>query len=135
MNKNKILTTCLLSGLLLAPTLKAAEPPSYLSGFTSKVTQGFSNLAGGVVELPKNIVNISSDQNILVGMSWGVLRGVAHTIDRTLIGAVQFISSPIPSSEFISPAYPWERFSEDTRYFGLHLPGYWTHYGPMDDGE
>lgn len=135
MNNNNILTTCLLAGVLLTSTAQAAEPPSYLSGFTSKVTQGFSNLAGGVVELPKNIVNISSDQNILVGMSWGVLRGLAHTIDRTLIGAVQFISSPIPSSEFISPAYPWERFSEDTRYFGLHLPGYWTHYGPMDDGE
>lgn len=135
MNKNKFLTTCLLSGLLLAPTVQADEHRSYLSGFTSKVTQGFFNMTGGIVELPKNIVNISSDQNILVGMSWGLLRGVAHTVDRTLIGAVEFISSPIPSDEFISPAYPWERFSEDTRYFGLHLPGYWTHYGPLDDGE
>lgn len=132
MNKNKFLSTCLLSGLLLAPTVNA---DSYLSGFTSKVSQGFFNMAGGVVEIPKNIVNISSDSNILVGMSWGLLRGVAHTVDRTLIGAVEFLSSPIPSDEFISPAYPWERFSEDTRYFGLHLPGYWTHYGPLDDGE
>ena len=135
MNKNKFLSTCLLSGLLLAPTLKADEHHSYLSCFTSKVSQGFFNMAGGVVEIPKNIVNISSDSNILLGMSWGLLRGVVHTVDRTLIGAVEFLSSPIPSDEFISPAYPWERFSEDTRYFGLHLPGYWTHYGPLDDGE
>ncbi|TPQ24546.1 exosortase system-associated protein, TIGR04073 family [Methylomonas sp. EFPC3] len=135
MKKNKFVITCLLTGMLLAPAVNADGHQSYLSGFTSKVSQGFFNMAGGILELPKNIVNISSEQNILLGMSWGLLRGVAHTVDRTLIGAVEFISAPIPSDEFISPAYPWERFSEDTRYFGLHLPGYWTHYGPLDDGE
>ncbi|WP_427501056.1 exosortase system-associated protein, TIGR04073 family [Methylomonas sp. MED-D] len=134
MKIHPFLTTCLLAGFLLTPAANAHEN-GYLHDFTDKINQGFFNMALGVGELPKNIVNISSEQNILVGMSWGLLRGVAHTVGRTLVGTVEFISAPIPSDEFISPAYVWERYSEDTRYFGLHLPGYWTHYGPMDDGE
>lgn len=134
MNKHLFLTTCLLSGALLAPMTNAAEPDG-LACFTDKVSQGFFNMTLGVAELPKNIVNISSDQNILLGLSWGVLRGAAHTVNRTVVGAAEFLSSPFPTEEFISPAYPWQRFSEDTRYFGLHLPGYWTSYGPLDNGK
>ncbi len=135
MNKNKFLTTCLLTGALLASQSAAAEETSYLAGFTSKVNQGIFNMATGFIEIPKNIVNISHDQNILVGLTWGTLRGVAHTVSRTLVGGAEFLSSPIPSGEFASPAYVWERFSEDSRYFGLHIPGYWTHYGPLDNGN
>lgn len=112
-----------------------AEPVDYLSGFTSKVSQGFFNLTSAVIELPKNIINISHDQNILVGLTWGSLRGVVHTVTRTVVGGVELISAPIPSGEFIAPAYVWQRFSEDSRYFGLNLPGYWTSYGPLDDGK
>jgi hypothetical protein len=68
-------------------------------------------------------------------MTWGLLRGAAHGVGRTLVGATEFISAPIPTGEFAAPAYVWDRFSEDSRYFGLHYPGYWTTYGPLDDGE
>lgn len=132
MSKSKLFIACAFSGALLASQSVNAEEQSYLSGFTSKVNQGIFNMATGFIEIPKNIVNISHDENILVGLTWGTLRGVTHTVGRTLVGAGEFITSPIPSDEFISPAYVWERFSEDTRYFGLHIPGYWTHYGPLD---
>ncbi len=133
MNKNKILTACVLSGALMtAPT---AQAESYWSGFSNKVSQGFGNIAFGFVEIPKNVINITDEQNIFVGLTWGVLRGAAHGVSRTLVGATELLSSPIPSSEFAAPAYVWERFSEDSRYFGLHYPGYWTTYGPLDDGE
>ncbi len=68
-------------------------------------------------------------------MIWGLLRGVMETVSRTTVGAVELITFPIPSSNFITPPYVWDRFSEDSRYFGLHMPGYWTTYGPLDDGE
>lgn len=132
MNKNKLFTACVLSGALLASQTANAGEQSYLSGFTSKVNQGIFNMATGFIEIPKNIVNISAEQNILVGLTWGTLRGVTHTVGRTLVGAAEFISSPIPSDDFITPPYVWDRFSEDTRYFDRHIPGYWTHYGPLD---
>ncbi len=133
MKNNKLLTACALTGALM--TAQPVHAESYITGFSNKISQGFANMAFGFVELPKNIVNISSEHNIFVGMSWGLLRGTAHTVGRTLVGAAELITSPIPTSEFAAPAYVWDRFSEDSRYFGLHYPGYWTTYGPLDDGE
>lgn len=136
MNKKKLSVAFILSCSLLAgKTANADEQRSYLSCFTDKVSQGLFNMATGFIEIPKNIVNISHDQNILVGITWGTLRGVAHTVGRTVVGGAEFISSPIPSDDFISPPFVWDRFSEDSRYFGLNLPGYWTSYGPLDHGK
>ncbi|GAB4258963.1 MAG: hypothetical protein Kow0065_08840 [Methylomicrobium sp.] len=137
MNQNKMITAGILVGALTAasPSYADDHQPSYLAGFTEKVTQGFFNVTTGFIELPKNIINISSDSNILMGMSWGVVRGVAHSVSRTVIGAAELITSPIPTDDYITPPFVWERFSEDTRYFGAHYPGFWTTYGPLDDGK
>lgn len=133
MNKNKILAACVLSGALF--TVPAAQAESYMTGFSNKVSQGLANIAFGFAELPKNVINISDDQNIFVGMTWGIIRGTVQGVTRTLIGGAELLTSPIPTSDYASPAYVWDRFSEDSRYFGLHYPGYWTTYGPLDDGD
>ncbi len=137
MNKKKLLTACVLTGTLLAanPVYADEHECNYLSCFSAKVTQGFMNTTTGFIEIPKNIVNISHDQNIFVGLTWGTLRGVFHAVGRTVVGAAELITSPIPTDDYISPPYVWDRFSEDTRYFGTHLPGFWTSYGPLDDGK
>ncbi|MDD2800742.1 MAG: exosortase system-associated protein, TIGR04073 family [Methylococcales bacterium] len=135
MNKNKLITACVLSGAILASFSVNAEEKTYLQGFSSKINQGFFNIGTGFIEIPKNIVNISHEQNIFVGLTWGTLRGVGHAVSRTLIGGAELLTSPIPTDDYITPPYVWERFSEDTRYFGLHYPGYWTHYGPLDHGK
>lgn len=133
MNNNKILAACVLTGALM--TASSAHADSYLAGFTNKVSQGVSNMATGFLEIPKNVINISNEHNIFVGMTWGILRGAAHGVSRTLVGSAELLTSPFPTKEFAAPAYAWERFSEDSRYFGLNLPGYWTTYGPLDNGE
>lgn len=133
MKNNKFLAACVLTGAMM--TAQLAHADSYLTGFSNKLSQGITNMATGFWEIPKNVINISAEDNMFVGLSWGLLRGTGHGISRTLVGAVEFISSPIPSSEFAAPAYVWDRFSEDSRYFGLNFPGYWTSYGPLDDGE
>lgn len=140
MNKKKILTACVLSGALLTAGSVFAhggeqEHPGYFAGFGSRVSHGLANITTGVVELPKNVINVSHNSNIFVGTTWGLLRGVFETVGRTVVGAGELITSPIPVKPFITPNYVWDRFSEDTRYFGKHLPGYWTKYGPLDDGN
>ncbi|MBS0588696.1 MAG: exosortase system-associated protein, TIGR04073 family [Proteobacteria bacterium] len=130
MSKNKILTTCILTCFFMMTSPVKAE-----SYFIDKLSQGAANIAFGFIEVPKNIINITNDQNILVGLTWGLIRGIIQGVSRTLVGGVEVITSPIPTNEFASPAYVWDRFSEDSRYFGLHYPGYWTSYGPLDDGE
>lgn len=133
MKNSQFLAACVLSGAMMTASTTHAE--SYLSGFTNKLSQGITNMATGFWEIPKNIVNISAEDNMFVGLTWGLLRGTAHGVSRTLVGGAEFLTSPIPSSEFAAPAYVFERFSEDSRYFGLNLPGYWTSYGPLDDGQ
>jgi putative exosortase-associated protein (TIGR04073 family) len=135
MNKKNLFTACVLCSALLSIGPALAEQQSYLSGAGSKFNQGLTNAATGFIEIPKNIINISHEHNAFVGLTWGVLRGTLESISRTTVGAAELITSPIPTNDFITPNYVWERFSEDTRYFGLHLPGYWTSYGPLDDGE
>ena len=137
MNYKNLYIACVLSSALLSVgSAYANEPDSgYLSQFTSKFTQGLSNTTTGLIELPKNVINISHDENIFIGLTWGVLRGVIHSVSRTVVGAAELITSPIPTDDYISPPYVWDRFSEDTRYFGIHIPGFWTTYGPLDDGE
>ncbi|MBS0424347.1 MAG: exosortase system-associated protein, TIGR04073 family [Proteobacteria bacterium] len=130
MSKNKILTACILTCCLMMTSPAKAE-----SYFFDKLSQGAANIAFGFIEIPKNVVNITNDQNILVGLTWGLIRGIIQGVSRTLVGGVEVITSPIPTAEFASPAYVWDRLSEDSRYFGLHYPGYWTKYGPLDDGE
>jgi len=136
MNNKNLFTACVLCSALLSTGSAYAESEhGYLSGVGSKLGQGFANISTGVVEIPKNIVNISHEQNAFVGVTWGLLRGLMETVGRTTVGAAELITAPIPSSDFITPPYIWDRFSEDTRFFGGHLPGYWTTYGPLDDGE
>ena len=137
MNKKNLCIACVLCSALLSigPASADEQKQDYLSGLTSKFTQGLSNTATGFIELPKNVINISHDQNIFVGLTWGVVRGVMQSVSRTVVGAAELITAPIPTDDYISPAYAWDRFSEDTRYFGAHMPGFWTTYGPLDDGE
>jgi putative exosortase-associated protein (TIGR04073 family) len=140
MKSHHLFSICVLSGALLSAGPSHADEHNYLSGFSSRVNQGFFNTTTGWIEIPKNVVNISHDQNIFVGATWGLLRGTAHAVSRTLVGAGELILSPIPITDdgydnYITPPYVWERFSEDTRYFGVHYPGFWTTYGPLDDGD
>lgn len=135
MNKKHLFIACVLSSALLSAVPAYAEEQDYLSGFTSKLSQGLLNTATGFIELPKNIINISYDENVFVGLTWGLVRGALHTASRTVVGIAELITSPIPTDDYISPPYVWNRFSEDTRYFGLHMPGFWTTYGPLDNGE
>ena len=105
------------------------------SPFVSKASHGVANIVTGMIEIPKNVTNITHDSNIFAGMTVGLLRGVVHGVSRTLIGVADLVSSPFAKHLYVSPGYGWERFSEDTRYFGRHYPLYWTTLGPLDEGK
>jgi putative exosortase-associated protein (TIGR04073 family) len=121
--------------LLFSSSTWSEESPSYGASVVHKASHGFANLTHGFIEIPKNVSNLTSEHNVFCGITLGLLRGAVHAVSRTLVGALELISSPIPSNDFVTPGYVWERFSEDTRYFGLHYPYYWTHYGFLDEGD
>lgn len=129
------LLAALMAALTFGAQARADSSDGYGASFPDKLAVGFANMTMGMLELPKNVINHSSDSNILVGISLGTLRGSLHGVARTLFGVADALTSPFTTSDFVSPGYPWERFSEDTRYFKTAFPLHWTTFGPLDEGE
>jgi putative exosortase-associated protein (TIGR04073 family) len=83
----------------------------------------------GFSEIPKNIINISDDSGFLMGVTVGTLRGVFHGVGRTLLGVADFLTAPFGANDYVAPGLPWERFTEDTRYFKAAYPLHWKTFG------
>lgn len=107
----------------------------YGASFPDKLGHGFANMTMGMMELPKNVINISDDSNVLLGVTLGTLRGAVEGVSRTLVGVADMLTSPFATADYVSPGFPWERFSEDSRYFGHAYPGYWTSFGSVGPME
>jgi len=130
---NKVLGLAALALVLVLPARANAEE-SYGERFMAKLQSGVSNVVLGWTEIGKNAINISSQQGFLCGITYGIGRGAVHGAVRTVVGALDVLTSPFGAEDYVTPAYVWDRPSEDSRYFGLHLPGEWTEFGPLDDG-
>jgi len=104
---------------LISMGLFAAQPAlaaDYASDTGAKFTRGLANAATGWVEIPKNIANESRDSNALVGITYGTVKGVAHTVGRTVVGAIDLATFFVPSGEFVHSTYVWEQTASDTTY-------------------
>jgi len=106
----------LLALLLAAGAPLAMADDGYGSQVGSKFARGLANTTTGWIELPKDMINTSKDSNILVGMTWGILKGVLDTVGRTAVGALELATFFVPSDEFVHPTYVWSDFNEDTGY-------------------
>lgn len=106
--------------LMIAALFMLAAPPAMAGDYggqvVDKFSRGFVNTLTGWVELPKNIVNTTRQKNIGMGLTVGLLKGVAHTVGRTVVGAVELVTFFIPNPEFVHPRYVWKPFEKDTTY-------------------
>ncbi|MDX8398120.1 MAG: exosortase system-associated protein, TIGR04073 family [Mariprofundaceae bacterium] len=88
----------------------------YASDSGSKFTRGLANAATGWGEVPKNIALESKSSNVLVGITYGTVKGVAHTVGRTVIGALELGTFFIPSQEVVQSTYVWNDANKETTY-------------------
>ena len=51
-----------------------------------------------------------------MGITVGLVKGIMHTVGRTVVGVVELVTFFIPSKDFIEPRYVWEPFEKDTTY-------------------
>ncbi|NQT47083.1 MAG: exosortase system-associated protein, TIGR04073 family [Candidatus Omnitrophica bacterium] len=80
-----IALTVMANGLVFAKTL---------DGPSQKLERGAKNLVWGWTELPKSIVNTTKETNILKGILFGTLKGVANAFGRTTSGLVDTVTFP-----------------------------------------
>ena len=98
--------------LVSAPAIAS----DYASDSGHKFTRGLANAATGWGEIPKNIALESKATNAFVGVTYGTLKGVAHTVGRTVIGALELGTFFIPSHEVVQSTYVWEQPTTETTY-------------------
>ena len=88
----------------------------YANDAGSKFTRGLGNAATGWGEIPKNIALESEASNVLVGITYGTVKGAFHTVGRTVIGALELGTFFVPSDEVVQSTYVWQNASEETTY-------------------
>lgn len=93
----------------------SSHADGYPADSVDKFARGFSNISLGWLELIKNSVNEPA-QNGALYAPVGLLKGVSHSIGRTLIGAFEVATFPIPLDSVAEPGYVWENFSKETTY-------------------
>ncbi len=104
---------------ILALSLFVSVPAvagEYASDSEAKFTRGLANIATGWGETPKNIVNESNNHNALVGLTYGTVKGAAHTVGRTAVGVFDLVTFFAPTEEVVHSTYVWEDQHNETTY-------------------
>lgn len=90
--------------LLLIISLFILTPAAYAQNNAfSKLGRGAANTLTGWLEIPKNIYEISSQKNPLMGISWGLAKGIGLGVARTGVGVYEVITFPFPIPESYEP--------------------------------
>lgn len=89
-----LVAVVLISNLIITPCF--ADP-------MRKLGRGLVNTLTGVVEIPKKVYMISKSDNILMGLTWGWVKGTAVGLLRTACGVYETLTFPIPAPADYEP--------------------------------
>ncbi len=118
------LSSLLLAGLFsTAMVAQATEPTeSYGAIVGRKALNGLANLATAPAEIPKSMIIVSNDTNVVWGVAGGAIKGLINTVGRVGIGAMDLITAPIPTYPIVYPEYIWDDFYAETTYGPAFIP-------------
>jgi putative exosortase-associated protein (TIGR04073 family) len=115
-----LLAVMILVGQLLGSSASAATPApppaDYGQLVGRKLASGFSNMALGIAEIPKNMIITTNQTNALFGVTGGAIKGLLHTLGRTLSGIVDIVTFPVPTQPITRPPLVWQDFQTETQY-------------------
>ena len=98
-----------ISGVLILCFIAVALPAfaqegSVVEKMGKKLGRGLVNVATGWIELPKNIYDTSVEtNNPLMGITYGLIKGVGMTVVRTGAGAYEIATFLFPIPEDYQP--------------------------------
>lgn len=85
------------------------------SAAAGKFSRGLTNAASGSLELYKNLNNEISGAGVL-GVPMGLIKGVGHSVGRTVAGAIDLATFPVPSASPVQPACVLSSMGTETSY-------------------
>lgn len=97
-------------------TVQADESESYGQTVGRKLSTGLANIATSSLEIPKNIVIVNNQSNVIYGFIGGTLKGLLNMGGRIGVGVLDLVSAPIPTQPIVYPLYVWDNFDAETTY-------------------
>lgn len=121
MNKHKkILLPLLLTSFFFAhaPVSNAngTEDNNYDQQVKAKALSGLANIGAGFLEIPKNIINISNDTNVVWGVVGGAPYGGLLMAGRIVSGFADLATCFFPTTPITNPVYVWDDFDKNTTF-------------------
>jgi putative exosortase-associated protein (TIGR04073 family) len=88
--------------------------PCFAQDPIRKLGRGLANSVTGLVEIPKNVILMSKNDNPALGLTWGWVKGAAVGLLRTAAGIYETVTFPIPApadyEPMISPEFVFEEW-------------------------
>jgi len=91
MKYTKIIVLCLILLTLVSSAAFADGPGPF-----TKLGRGAANVATGWIEIPKEMVNVTENKNDIMGLFVAPFTGLWKAIVRTVAGAYEIVTFPIP---------------------------------------
>jgi len=88
---------------LVILTMLSVSSMCYAQDVLRKLGRGLANILTGWIEIPKNIYDTSVEENIAMGLTVGLARGIGMTVVRTGAGIYETITFPFPLPEDYEP--------------------------------
>ena len=104
----KYLSVFFLMGFAVFAAIAWADEDSskkmdYGEGAGKKLGRGLGNLAFGWLDIPKGIEDAGDEHNFISAITWGPLMGVSNAVGRTLAGAYEVATFPVPYPNNFKP--------------------------------
>ena len=118
-NHKRIMLSILLTSLFIAhaPISNAnGEAENYNERVLTKALSGLANMGASILEIPKNVINISNDTNFVWGIVGGAPYGGLIMAGRMVSGLADLATCFIATTPITNPVYVWDDFDKNTTF-------------------
>ncbi|MDF1582102.1 MAG: exosortase system-associated protein, TIGR04073 family [Methyloprofundus sp.] len=118
MKFNKTILLALLASTFLSFSSLSIAEESYGEKIGDKALRGLTNFSLSFLEIPKNMIIVTNDTNLIYGLTGGIGLGVLNTLGRLSIGTLDLITFPLPTKPIVQPIHPWNNYLEVNTAYG-----------------
>ncbi|MBE0469288.1 MAG: exosortase system-associated protein, TIGR04073 family [Methyloprofundus sp.] len=118
MKFNKTILLALLASTFLSFSSLSIAEESYGKKIGDKALRGLTNFSLSFLEIPKNMIIVTNDTNVIYGLTGGIGLGVLNTLGRLSIGTLDLVTFPLPTKPIAQPIHPWDNYLEVNTAYG-----------------
>jgi len=98
--------------LIVSGTPAHAEEPGLFKQIGTKFVRGVANITTGWAEIPKQVYLVGKNEGWVAGVFRGPFDGIGMFFARTVAGAYEILTFPVPVPSryqpMVQPEYVWE---------------------------